>query len=373
MDWLGAVLTFLGLAGPVLALIRLPAEGWSSPQVWVPGLGGLALLGAFVTHERRTPAPALPLALFRRRNFTVGNIQTIAMYGGLGVTFFLLVLFLQEVAGYSALRAGLALIPVTVVMFALSKRAGRLADRYGPRLFMGAGPLVAAAGLALLLRVGAHPDYATGLLPALLLFSLGLAATVAPLTATVLADADESDAGVASGVNNVVARVAGLLAIAAIGAVISAQFSGDLDRRLRGHPLSAAARAAVAQARSQTLARVAPGQAGPAVARAVQAAAVHAFHVGIGISAMLVAIGGLLALTAIRNPRRSVRSQDCAGGQLAGQPLDTAQARPALTTPRPPTTAPALHPVTSMAAAAATLPRPSSPRPQGGRSGHDQG
>jgi EmrB/QacA subfamily drug resistance transporter len=329
VDWLGAALTFLGLAGPVLALIRLPAEGWTSPEVWGPGLAGLILLGSFLAHERHSPAPALPLALFRRRNFTVGNLQTVAMYGGLGITFFLLVLFLQEVAGYSALRAGLALIPVTVVTFLLSKRAGRLADRFGPRLFMGVGPLVAAAGLALLLRVGAKPDYVTGLLPALLLFSIGLACTVAPLTATVLADADDSDAGIASGVNNAIARIAGLLSIAAIGAEISAQFSGDLDRRLAGHHLSAVARGAIAQAKAETLARVSPNQAGPAVARAVQAASVHAFHVGIGISAILVALGGLLALTAVRNPSRTVRSEDCAGGQLAGQPLDAAQTRPA--------------------------------------------
>jgi EmrB/QacA subfamily drug resistance transporter len=328
VDWLGAALTFLGLAGPVLALIRLPAEGWSSPQVWGPGLGGLIVLGLFLAHERRSPAPALPLALFRQRNFRAGNLETVAMYGGLGITFFLLVLFLQEVAGYSALRAGLALIPVTVVTFLLSKRAGRLADRFGPRLFMGVGPLVAAAGLALLLRVGAQPDYITGLLPALLLFSLGLSCTVAPLTATVLADADDSDAGIASGVNNAIARIAGLLSIAAIGAVVSAQFSTDLDRRLGGHRLSAAARGAIAQAKTETLARISPSQAGATVARAVQAASVHAFHVGIGISAVLVATGGVLALATVRNPGRGVRSEDCAGGQLAGQPL-AAQTRPA--------------------------------------------
>jgi EmrB/QacA subfamily drug resistance transporter len=330
VDWLGAALTFLGLAGPVLALIRLPAEGWSSPQVWGPGIGGLIVLGLFLMHERRTPAPALPLALFRRRNFTAGNLQTVAMYGGLGITFFLLVLFLQEVAGYSALRAGLALIPVTVVTFLLSKRAGRLADRFGPRLFMGVGPLVAAAGLALLLRVGAQPDYITGLLPALLLFSVGLACTVAPLTATVLADADDSDAGIASGVNNAIARIAGLLSIAAIGAIVSAQFSTDLDGRLAGHSLSAAARGAIAQAKTETLARVSPSQAGAAVARAVQSASVHAFHVGIGISSILVAIGGVLGLAAVRNPSRRVRSEECAGGQLAGQPL-AAQTRPTAT------------------------------------------
>src|SRR5712691_9805252 len=168
VDWLGAALTFLGLAGPVLALIRLPEQGWASPQVWGSGLGGLVLLGLFVLHERRTPEPTVPLGLFGRRNFSVVNLQTFAMYGGLGITFFLLVLFLQEVAGYSALRSGLAVMPTTLVMFALSKRFGKLADRFGPRLFMGCGPLVAAAGLALMLRLGAAVNYLTDLLPALL-------------------------------------------------------------------------------------------------------------------------------------------------------------------------------------------------------------
>jgi EmrB/QacA subfamily drug resistance transporter len=328
VDWLGAALTFLGLAGPVLALIRQPVVGWGSPQVWGSGLGGLVLLAVFLGHERRTPAPMLPLGLFRRRNFAIGNVQTFAMYGGLGITFFLLVLYLQEVAGYSALRAGFALMPSTIVMFALSKRMGKLADRLGPRLFMGVGPLLAAAGLALMQRLGPHVNYFTQLLPALLVFSLGLASTVAPLTAAVLSDADESNAGIASGVNNAIARIASLLAIAAVGAVISAQFSSALDQALRHLTLSPVARAAVAQARSQTLARVDPAVVGESVARAVQAASVHAFHVGIGIAAVLVALGGVLGLAGIRNPRRAVSSQDCAGGQLAGQPVDTAQDRP---------------------------------------------
>jgi predicted MFS family arabinose efflux permease len=290
--------------------------------VWGSGLGGLALLGAFILHERRTPAPMLPLGLFKRRNFAVGNVQTFAMYGGLGITFFLLVLFLQEVAGYRALQAGFALLPSTVVMFFLSKRMGRLADRLGPHLFMGLGPLTAAVGLGLMLRLHAHVNYLTDLLPALLIFSVGLAGTVAPLTATVLSDADESNAGIASGVNNAIARVAGLIAIAAVGAVISAQFSSTLDHALAGRTLSSAARTAVAQARRQTLSRVDPSRAGLDVARAAESASVNAFHVGIGISATLVALGGLLGLAGIRNPRRVVRCEDCAGGQLAGQPLD---------------------------------------------------
>jgi EmrB/QacA subfamily drug resistance transporter len=340
VDWLGAALTFLGLAGPVLALIRQPVVGWSSPQVWGPGLGGAALLGAFLLHERRAAAPMLPLGLFRRRNFAVGNVETFAMYGGLSVTFFFLVLFLQQVAGYDALQAGLATMPLTIVMFVLSKRIGRLADRFGPRLFMGLGPLVAAVGLALMLRLDARVDYLTDLLPALLVFSIGLTGTVAPLTATVLSDADESNAGIASGVNNAIARVAGLIAIAAIGAVVAAQFGSALAQRVDERALAAPARAAVSQARSQTLARVDPALAGREVARAVEAASVHAFHVGIGIAATLVALGGLLGLAGIRNPRRVVRCEDCAAGQLAGQPLDATRADlPAIVLPRAAATA----------------------------------
>lgn len=340
VDWLGAALTFFGLAGPVLALIRQPVVGWGSPEVWGPGVGGLVLLGAFLAHERRTPTPMLPLGLFKRRNFAIGNLQTFAMYGGLGITFFLLVLFLQEVAGYSALGAGFALMPSTIVLFLLSKRMGRLADRFGPRLFMGLGPLTAAIGLALMLRLGAHVNYFTDLLPALLVFSLGLASTVAPLTAAVLSDADESNAGIASGVNNAIARVAGLIAIAAIGAVISAQFSSTLDQNLAGIRLSASARSAVAQAHHETLAHVDARRTGVEVAHAVQAASVEAFHVGIGISAALVALGGILGLAGIRNPRRVVRCEDCPGGQLAGQPVDIARDRGPARLPGAPAGAP---------------------------------
>jgi MFS family permease len=228
------------------------------------------------------------------------------------------------VAGYDALQAGLATLPTTLVMFALSKRAGRLADRFGPRWFMGFGPLLAAAGLLGLSRVGATVDYWTDVLPPLLLFSLGLAATVAPLTATVLADADDSNAGIASGVNNAIARVAGLLAIAALGAVVAASFSSSIDRHLAGRPLSPAARQAVAQAKKRALvkadvSRVPPPER-PVVANAVENASVHAFHLGLMLSAALVALGGLLGLVGIVNPRRAVRCADCAGGQLAGQP-----------------------------------------------------
>jgi MFS family permease len=314
LDYLGAVLCALGLAGPVFALIRQPSVGWASPQVLVPAIAGLAMLALFIVHEARAPHPMLPLGLFRRRNFAVGNLETLLMYGGLSAVLFFLVLFLQQVAGYDALQAGLATLPITVVTFFLARRAGQLADRFGPRWFMGAGPLVAAAGLAMLQRLDAHIDYVTELLPALVIFALGLSLTVAPLTATVLADADESNAGIASGVNNAIARVAGLLAVAALGAVVAGQFGATIDQRLAGQRLSPEAQHIVADAKGRTLARADPDALPAAEARAVtqaaEDAAVSAFHQGAGIAAALVALGGVLGVVGIRNPRREVPCAD---------------------------------------------------------------
>jgi EmrB/QacA subfamily drug resistance transporter len=329
VDWLGAALCALGLAGPVYALIRQPSVGWASPEVLVTMIGGVLLFGAFLAWERRAPAPMLPLDLFRRRNFAFGNLETFAMYGGLSITFFFLVLFLQQVAGYDALEAGVATLPVTLVMFGLSRRAGALADRFGPRPFMGFGPLVSAAGVALMLRLDADVDYVTELLPAVLVFSVGLATTVAPLTATVLADADENNAGIASGVNNAIARVAGLLGVAAVGAALAAMFTSAIDSELAGRQLSPASQAAVAEAKTRTLATVDPAGLPPGegevVAAAVESASVSTFHLGVGISAALLAAGGIIGLAGIRDPRREVHACDCPGGQFAGQPLEVAR------------------------------------------------
>ncbi|MEY2514829.1 MAG: hypothetical protein QOJ89_2187 [bacterium] len=329
IDWTGAALCAIGLAGPVYGLIRQPESGWAAIDVAGPIAGGVLVLAAFFWHERRTADPMLPLELFRRRNFAVGNLQTLSMYGGLSITFFFLVLYLQQVAGYDALHAGLATLPTTLVMFVLSKRFGALADRFGPRAFMGCGPLVAAAGLAWFARMGADVDYAVDVLPGLLVFALGLAMTVAPLTMTVLADADEHNAGIASGINNAIARVAGLLAIAALGAVVAATFSSSLDRALAGRTLSPAAQRAVAVARSRTLARAdtrgLPAREARAVAGAVRDASVHAFRTGIEIAAGLVAFGGLLGLAGIVNPRREVSAAGCCGGQLVGMPEELAR------------------------------------------------
>src|SRR5262249_6103479 len=214
VDFVGAILCTLGLGGPVFALIEAPRRGWGDPLILVTLVGGLALFAAFVAWEARTSHPMLPLRLFNRRNFTVANIETLTVYAGLSTLTFFLVLFLQQLAGYSALRSGLALLPITIVIFVLSPRVGRLSMRYGPRLFMGVGPLVAGGALFWLTQMSAHFSYWAELLPVLFGFSVGLSMIVAPLTATVLADATERDAGIASGVNNAIARVAGLLGIA---------------------------------------------------------------------------------------------------------------------------------------------------------------
>jgi EmrB/QacA subfamily drug resistance transporter len=332
VDVIGATLCALGLAGITYGLIEQPLRGWGDPAVAVPLIGGVALFAAFVAWEEHAPHPMLPLGLFRRRNFTVGNIETFSMYAGLGLLFFFLVLFLQQVAGYSALEAGSTTIPVTLVMFLLSMRFGALADRYGPRFFMGVGPLVAAVGLALFLRLDADVDFLTDLLPGLLIFSLGLAMTVAPLTATVLADADEDNAGIASGVNNAIARVASLIAIAAVGAVVASTFGSALRDELGAQAQRPAVARAIDEAEKQPLARVevtdVPPRVRAEVAEGSRDASVKAFHVAIAIATGLVGLGGVLGLIGIVNPRRRVDAADCPGGQLAGVTAETARSSP---------------------------------------------
>ena len=328
VDIVGALLCVLGLGGTVFALIEQPRLGWSSFAVTGSLVGGVALFIAFLIYESRVKDPMLKLDLFKSRNFAVGNVETLALYGGLSALFFFLVLYLQQVARYTPLQSGLALLPESVVMFALSSRFGALADRHGPRLFMGVGPLVAGAGMLMLLTVGVHVSYLTTVLPAILIFSLGLSMTVAPLTAAVLAGVQESEAGIASAVNNAVARVAGLIATVTVGALVAAQFSASLDESLKGRPLTKAGQAAVAEAKQLTLGRPSvagvPPREAVAITAGSNAASQDAFRVGIGVAGGLVILGGLIGAAGIRNPRRVVRAEHCNGGQLAGAPLDAA-------------------------------------------------
>ncbi len=217
-DIAGAVTVSVGLAALAYALIE-GAGGFGPAEAGAAAVGILALV-AFVVVERGSPRPMLPLGIFRSRQFTGANLTTLAVYAALGGTLFLLVLELQLVLGYSALEAGASLLPVTMIMLLLSSRMGALAQRIGPRWPMTVGPLIVAGGLLLLARVGPGAGYLTDVLPAVAVFGLGLATTVAPLTAAVLAAVDDDHMGVASGVNNAVARVAGLLAVAVLPAAV---------------------------------------------------------------------------------------------------------------------------------------------------------
>jgi EmrB/QacA subfamily drug resistance transporter len=340
IDYSGASLCAAGLGGPVFALIEQPRLGWSSPAVFGPLIAGAMLLGAFALYESRARDPMLPLGLFRRRNFSAGNIETFAMYAGLAILFFFLILFMQQIGGYSPLKSGLAVLPVTVMMFVLSRRFGALADRFGPRFFMGAGPLVAAGGLLLFQLIGLRVDYVSEVLPGLLVFALGLSMTVAPLTAAVLQGA-EKEAGIASGVNNAIARVAGLLGTAAVGAAVAQSFGSALDSRLSGTALGQAARAAVREAKRLPLGRPdVHGLAGAqarALTRAAEQASLHSFHLGLVIAAVLVAAGGIAGALGIRNPRTDVvHAKSCPGGQLVGASSEIAgpvEERPAIAQP----------------------------------------
>jgi EmrB/QacA subfamily drug resistance transporter len=274
--WSGILLSALGLAGPVFGLIEQPSHGWSEPLVWIPIATGIACFALFLLHEARARQPMLDLALFRIRNFAVANLTTLAAYAGLIGGLFFVGLFLQQVVGYTALEAGLATTPISVLMFLLSPRFGRLASGTGPRLPMTAGPIVAGLGLLLMLRVGADADYLADVLPAVLVFGLGLSATVAPLTATVLDSVSERRVGIASGINNGVSRVAGLLAIAVLGAVISAQFAASAPPGVSGGPLTAAA----------------------------PDASTAAFHLGCLIAGALMILGGIAAGIGIEDPKR---------------------------------------------------------------------
>jgi EmrB/QacA subfamily drug resistance transporter len=219
IDLWGVLLGAVGLAGLTYALTALPGRGLSGVTVGA-GIGGLIALVAFIQSERRSPHPMLPTELFASRVFSVINVVTFAIYAALSGTFLFLVLFLQVVAGWPALEAGAATVPLSVVMLVLASRFGTLATRIGARPLMVGGPLVASAGLVLLALIPSQPSYLLHVLPGVVLLGLGLSMTVAPLTGTVLAAAPDELAGTASGVNNAVARTAGLIAVAALPVIV---------------------------------------------------------------------------------------------------------------------------------------------------------
>ena len=232
IDWLGAVLGIAGLGGLVFGLLEWAPLGPSHPLV----IGSLALgavcLVLLVVVERRARNPMMPLRLFRSRTFTLTNILTLLLYGALGIVLFLLPLDLIQVQHYSATAAGAALVPLAVIMFALSRWAGGLVNRVGPRLPLTAGPAIAALGIALFARGAIGDSYWSSVFPAVCLLGIGMTITVAPLTTTVMGAVDAAHSGVASGINNTVARMAGLLTIAVFGVLLSRRFDADVKPRL---------------------------------------------------------------------------------------------------------------------------------------------
>ncbi|WP_223690384.1 DHA2 family efflux MFS transporter permease subunit [Leifsonia poae] len=233
VDVLGAVLGSLGLAGTVYGLIEQGPDGWGSPRVLIPLIAGLVLLAAFFFWQTRAKRPMLPLGLFRVHNFWVGNIATALVYGALAFGPLMVTLYLQQVVGFAATAAGLVFIPSTICMLLLSGFFGSLAGRHGPRLFMAIGPMIAACGFLWLLMLGPDVSYLFNLLPAVLLFGVGLSITVAPLTAAILGSIHPAQAGIGSAVNNAVSRIAGLITVALAGLIIGEQLDrAGLDRAM---------------------------------------------------------------------------------------------------------------------------------------------
>ena len=233
VDWWGTLLATVGLGSLVTGFLESANLGWSNPVVFGSLLVGVACLVAFVVVERRVRSPMVPLSIFESRSFSGANLVTLSLYGAIGIFFFLLPLNLIQVQGYSATATGAAVLPFILLMFFLSRWSGGLVARYGPRLPLITGPLIAAFGFVLIAVPSISGDYWTTFFPAIMILGFGMAVTVAPLTTVVMNSVGQERVGTASGVNNAVARVAGVLAIAVFGIVMVKAFGSRLNHSLR--------------------------------------------------------------------------------------------------------------------------------------------
>ena len=296
IDWLGTLLVTAGLGALTFAFIEAPVRGWRSFDVLATAIGGAVVLVLFIFVERRAAQPIVPLTLFRSRTFSGANVLTLLLYGALSAATFFIPFNLMQVQGYPPSKAGAAFLPFVVTLSLLSRYTGALADRLGARLLLVVGPLVAGAGLALLALPGIGGSYWTTFFPGILTLGIGMSITVAPLTTAVMTSVeDERYAGAASGINNAVARAAGLLAIAVFGAVAIAAFSRDLDARLASRGITPEVRR-VMQERSIRLAAAASPDGDPRVQSAVRESFVHAFRVVVLASGALAAAAAVGAL-----------------------------------------------------------------------------
>ena len=303
LDFAGAVTATLGLAGIVFALIEAPTRAGHETPVIAAGVLGIAGLAAFVACEARAASPMLPLRLFRNRDFSGANLLTLLLYAALGGGLYFVPLNLIQVQGWGATAAGAALLPFVAIMFALSRAAGALADGVGARWALVAGPAVAAAGFALFMRPGVGDGYWTTFFPAVCVLGLGMTITITPLTTTVMNAHGQALSGTASGINNAVSRAAGLLAIAALGAVLAHVFEARLRDALPASGLPHEVADAVLQQRHKLGAIAAPAGAASAVAaqvhRVVGEAFVAGFRAVMAIGAALAAASSLCAFALI--------------------------------------------------------------------------
>ena len=278
IDYLGAVLCSLGLGGVVFALIQQSTLGWGSPAIYLPLAGGILAFAGFLIRQRVHRNPMLPLSLFRVRNFWTGNVATALIYGALSLNGFALGVYLQQGAGLKATLAGLASVPVTFIMILFSSRVGGLSGKYGPRLFMTFGPIIAGIGALLMLMISDPFNYWWQVLPGILVFGLGLTLTVSPLTSAILGSIETTRSGIASAVNNAVSRVAGLIVIAMLALIVG----GSLD--------------------------------------------LNGVHRAMIVTAVLLILGGVVSFLGIRNP---VHEEDAPGAAGSGAPTVASAPPPA--------------------------------------------
>src|SRR5215218_4335589 len=297
LDWPGAALATIGLGGVVYGLIESPRLGFSNPLVLLTLIGGLVSLAAFVYNEARAKNPMVPLELFRNRDFSGANILTLLLYAALSGTFFFFTLNLIQIQGYSATAAGAALLPFVVLMFSLSRWSGGLVDRFGARLPLTIGPLVAAAGFALFAVPGVNGNYWTSFFPAVLVLGLGMAISVAPLTTTVMSSVETRHSGIASGINNAVSRIAGLLAIALMTLVLVGSFQSSVSRSLSSIDMPTEAREMLnGQLINLAASEVPPGlspETTLSIQQAIDLAFVSGFRTVMLTAAALAAAGGI--------------------------------------------------------------------------------
>jgi len=314
LDWPGAVLVTGGLSGVVFAFIEGPNRHWDSPAVIAALVLGVIALGLFVWVERRAPQPMLPLQFFRNPVFAGANALTLMVYAALGGGLFFVPLALIQAHGLPAAAAGAALLPFVLIMFVLSRWAGGLVDRVGPRTPLMIGPAVAAAGFAALALPSTDSTYWTGFLPGIVVLGVGMSVTVAPLTTAVMNAAGADAAGIASGINNAVSRAAGVLAIAALGSLMAGAFGGALQRRLEQHHVPQAVAAEVLQQQSRLAAIELPADLDPDAKAATQQAIHEAFVSGYRwvmlASAVLCLLGAACAAVMMRSDKPIERHAD---------------------------------------------------------------